>query len=95
MADEAERIHVSPGVGAWAIMARPRSKSYLPLSEAQCLAGERVSSGGARASEANTPVRECGVKNQVSWDVMRIRFAEGGRPYGTAADQSIPSTRYH
>ena len=71
MADEAEGIHVSPGVGAWAIMARPRSKTYLPLSETQCLAGVRASSGDARASEANVPVRGCGVKNQVSWDVMR------------------------
>lgn len=72
MADEAEGIHVSPGVGAWAIMARPRSKPHLPLPETKCLAGERAGSGDARASEAKAPVRECGVKNQVSWDAIRM-----------------------
>ena len=68
MADEAKRIHVNPGVGARMSMARPRSKSHRPSTEAQGLAGERASSGGARAPEATVPVRECGGKYQVSWD---------------------------
>ncbi len=78
MADEAKGIHVSPGVGVRAIMARPRSKSHRPLSEARCLAGERVGSGGAQAPEAKTPVRECGAKDQVSWDVTCETGTGGG-----------------
>ena len=71
MADEAKRIHVSPGVGARVSMARPRSKSHRPFIGTRGPADERASSGGAPASEANAPVRECGAKYQVSWDVTR------------------------
>jgi len=65
-ADEAERIHVSRGVSAPAIMARPRGKTHRPfIHEASGLAGESAEVGG-RSPEAEAPVRECGVKNQVS-----------------------------
>lgn len=66
MADEAEGIHVSRGVSAPAIMARPRGKPHRSfILGAPGPASEREEVGG-RSPEAEAPVRECGGKDQVS-----------------------------
>ena len=68
MADEAKGIHVRQCVRVLPSMARPRGKSHRPFThEASGLAGERANSSGAAAPKATAPVRECGVKYQVSW----------------------------